>query len=257
MKKWGIIILAVAAFLVLAVVVTFFATSGLPKAADAFFSLLQQGRVHDAYLATAADFRAATSEEDFTAFLQTTALVNYQSASWSSRSIKNNTGRLEGTVTTKEGGQVPVEVDLVKEGEQWKILSLRKAPSGIVQSSAVAEIPPEAELQRLTGESMALLAEAIRKNDFTGFHGRISRLWQGQTTADELKNIFASFVEQQIDLSPLQGKSPVFSQKPAVNEDGVLVLEGYFPDQPQQVFFVLKFIYEHPQWKLVGINVRL
>ncbi|MBU1693228.1 MAG: hypothetical protein KJ726_04220 [Verrucomicrobia bacterium] len=257
MKKVGKILLGIVVVLAIIIALAFFATSGLPKAADEFFSLVQQGKIQEAYLATAAEFRAATSEEAFAAFLESTALGGYQSASWSSRKIENNTGKLEGTVTTRDGGQIPVAVDLVKEGETWKILAVRKAEAGIVRESDRAEPPPDAELQRLTTEAVAWLAEAVHKNDFTGFHGHISRLWQGQITADELKNVFASFVEKKIDLSPLREQTPVFSQKPAVDADGVLALEGYFPAQPNQVFFKLKFIYEHPQWKLMGINVRL
>jgi Sec-independent protein translocase protein TatA len=257
MKKVGIGCLAVVIIVAAVIALVFFATSDLPKAADAFFSLVQQGKIHEAYLATATEFRAATSEEDFAALLETSALGNYQNASWPSRSVKNNTGKLEGTVTTRDGGQIPVVLDLVKEGEAWKILAFRKAEAGIIRESASAEVPADAELQRLTTEAVALLADAVNKNDFAGFHGQIARLWQGQITADELKQVFASFVENQIDLSPLREQVPVFSQKPAVDADGVLALEGYYPAQPNQVFFKLKFIYEHPQWKLMGINVRL
>ncbi|MBP7830513.1 MAG: hypothetical protein KA248_11400 [Kiritimatiellae bacterium] len=258
MKKFGMVVLGIVVVIGVLIALLLVATSGLPKAADEFFSLIEQGKIGEAYLATAAEFRAATSEGEFAAFLRDSALGGYASASWSTRSIENNRGQLKGTVTTRDGGQIPLEMDLVKEGDAWKILAVRKAAAGLLPGGAsTVEIPPDAELQRLTSEAIAKLADAIQRNDFGDFHGSVSRLWQGQITADELKNIFASFVEQGIDLAPLSGLTPVFSQKPAVDEDGVLLLEGYYPDGENQVFFRLKYIYEHPQWKLLGINVKL
>ena len=257
MKKVGIVVLVVLALVAAIVVFALGATRGLPKAADAFFAQIKQGNIQEAYLATAAEFRAATGEEEFANFLRASSIGAYQSASWSSRSIHNNQGQLEGTVTTKDGGQIPVVVNLVREGGAWKILSLRKADAGLVRERARQEISPDAALQTLTVESMGWLAEAIQKNDFSDFHQRISRLWQGQITADELKQVFASFVENRIDLTALQGQTPVFSPAPALDDDGILQLEGYYPDGQTRVFFRLKFIYEHPQWKLLGINVRL
>jgi hypothetical protein len=34
-------------------------------------------------------------------------------------------------------------------------------------------------------------------------------------------------------------------------------MEGYYPTQPLKVNFKLKYIYEHPAWKLFGINVNV
>ena len=257
MKKAGIGCLVIVVILAVIVGVALFATSDLPKAADALFSLVAQGRVDEAYQSTAAEFRAATSAEDFASFLESTALAGYQSASWTSRSVKNNTGELEGTITTKDGGQIPVTIDLVKEGGDWKILALRKAGAGLITPTAEPDLPPDAEVQRLTAEAMAQLDTALRGNDFTGFHQGISKLWQEQITPAELQTIFATFVERGIDLSPLAAETPVFSQKPFVNEDGVLTLEGYYTVQPGPVYFRLKYIYEHPQWKMLGINVSI
>ncbi|HOW97575.1 MAG TPA: hypothetical protein P5567_06525 [Kiritimatiellia bacterium] len=258
MKKMGTILLGIVVVVAILIALLFFATSGLPKAADEFFSLVREGKVGEAYLATAAEFRAATGEEEFSAFLRDSALGQYASASWPTRAIENNRGRLEGTVTTRDGGQIPVELDLVKEGGAWKILNLRKAAAGLAQGGAsTVEIPPDAELQRMTSEAIGLLAEAINKNDFSGFRAHISQLWQSQVTEEQLREAFKEFAEKQIDLAPLKSQTPVFSQKPAVDENGALNLRGYYATTPDQVRFELSFIYEHPQWKLSSIGLHL
>lgn len=257
MKKVGFGCLVAMVMILVAFGVALWATRDLPKAADAFFSRVREGKIHEAYLETASEFQAATSEEAFTEFLDRTALKNYQSASWSSRSIKNNTGTLEGTLTTRNGGKIPLVMDFVKEGKTWKILALRKAEAGIVKEMPEPELPSDKDLRLLTSTSLSALGAAINKRNFEDFYDGLSELWKSQVTAGELKEAFSDFIEKNIDLTRVSYKTPVFSKKPAINEDGVLVLEGYYTTQPAQVNFVLKYVYEHPQWKLVGVNVKL
>ena len=256
MKKAGIGCLIVLVVLAVIIGVALFATSDLPKAADAFFEQVGAGRLDQAYQATAEEFRAATTPGDFEAFMKGSALAEFKSASWSSRSINNNTGKLEGTITTKDGGQIPVEMDLVKESGAWKVLALRKAQAGVSVKDAAPAVPPEADLQSLAGKALALLEEAIRTQDFTAFHGGVSKLWQTQTSPEALKAAFQSFIDLQVDLAPALKQAATFSQAPAINEDGVLVLEGYYAVEPQPVYFTLKYIYEHPRWELLGVNVK-
>jgi hypothetical protein len=59
------------------------------------------------------------------------------------------------------------------------------------------------------------------------------------------------------DISGIEEVEPVFDSKPAINDDGFLVLKGSYPTQPSKVFFELKYIYEEETWELVGINVNL
>ena len=42
--------------------------------------------------------------------------------SFSNRSLENSVGKVSGTLTSPTGGVMPVEYQLVKENEAWKIL---------------------------------------------------------------------------------------------------------------------------------------
>jgi hypothetical protein len=44
---------------------------------------------------------------------------------------------------------------------------------------------------------------------------------------------------------------------PAINTEGVLVINGHFHTAPYQVYFSMKFMYELPRWKLFGLDVNL
>ncbi len=257
MRRLLIVLGVLVVIVVVAITMAIATTSALPNEADAFLSLIEQGRFEEAYQTTAEAFRHETSEEVFVSFVSGTLLTDYARASWSSRSIENRAGRLEGAVQTKEGGTIPLTLQFVKEEGAWKIASLEMGDAGFVRSGGAVDVPSGDELTRITSQAIALLGEAINARDFDTFYGNIARLWQRQTTADELHQAFAPFIELNIDLLPALEESPVYSQPPAVDGDGVLTLIGYYPVEPNPVRFNLDYVYEHPEWKLLGINVRM
>ena len=115
-------------------------------------------------------------------------------------------------------------------------------------------VPSEHQLKTLTRESLLAFNRAIQAQDFTAFHKQISALWREQITPAKLKEIFQTFIEQEIDLSPVASLEPVFDE-PAVIDDGVLVVQGHYPTRPSAVQFRLKYLNEKSAWKLVGIKV--
>jgi hypothetical protein len=102
------------------------AVAPLGEAGDKFLALLGEGKTHEAYLAAGSAWRAREDEETFTATVRDLGLTGYQSSSWTSRSFDNNVGKLEGTITTKDGGTFPATVELNFEGGAWKVASVAK-----------------------------------------------------------------------------------------------------------------------------------
>ena len=123
--------------------------------------------------------------------------------------------------------------------------------------SAQETIPGDEQLKQLTQDTMLDFALAIKANDFTIFYKNIAQLWQAQTTNEELANIFKPFSDQNIDLTHLQGVDPIFTPPPQLDENGWLILQGYYPSQPSVTYFLLAYLEEDSGWKLVGINVDL
>ena len=116
-------------------------------------------------------------------------------------------------------------------------------------------VPSRAELKTLTRDSMLAFSEAVEAQDFTAFHKQISQLWREQITPAKLKSIFATFIEQEIDLSPVTKLEPVFDEPASIDDDGVLVVHGHYATTPSAVQFRLKYVSEKSAWKLVGIKV--
>jgi len=256
MKIFLIILLVIIILAIVIILFVFQLTGGITDTADQFFSAVKEKDFPKAYTFTSQEFQASTSLEELQRFLEGTALLDYQEASWGSRSVSGSQGELEGSIKTTSGGTIPVKITLVKESGGWKILNIHKADAGLLTDQSL-EIPAESVLIQLVNSTLHDLALAINSRDFENFHQKISRLWQSQITKEELFEIFRSFSDQNIDLTVLEGINPVFSEKPLMNAENLLILTGYYPTQPSVTYFILKYTMEHPNWKLIGINVEV
>lgn len=147
----------------------------------------------------------------------------------------------------------------VRQDEEWKLVGINissdETPGGTETKATKGEIPPEDQLIDLTNRSMALLARAVERDDFSDFHASIAKLWQQQITKEALRDRLAVFIEQKISLTVIEGVFPVFSEKPYFDSDGLLVLKGRYPSKPYEVVFELDYFNEESAWKLFGLNV--
>jgi hypothetical protein len=105
-------------------------------------------------------------------------------------------------------------------------------------------VPTDKELKKLALDSLLLFNGAIQTKSFENFDDKISKLWQKEVTPEKLLEIFQSFIDQKINITPIAKLEPAFAGIPAVNKDGFLVIKGSYPTQPSKVFFELKYVYE-------------
>lgn len=98
---------------------------------------------------------------------------------------------------------------------------------------------------------------AVQAKDFSAFHDTLATPFQEQFDADALKTTFQKFIDNRVSIEGVGKVSPTFSPEPALNSQGLLVLEGSYPTQPSVVWFRLKYLKEDGAWKLMGINVEL
>lgn len=95
---------------------------------------------------------------------------------------------------------------------------------------------------RLVAESMHVFAESVKEKSMAKFHSHISNLWQSRFTVDKLDKAFGAFYGMNAELTVLDNYSPQFSSKPTIDDNGVLVIAGYYPTKPNQVYFQQKCI---------------
>ncbi|MBN1211979.1 MAG: hypothetical protein JXA92_05325 [candidate division Zixibacteria bacterium] len=222
---------------------------------DSFFKAVQQGdltNAYDNYLSE--EFRAVATGEEFRAFLEQYQLVNYKKAAWDSVAVSQVS--LEGEIITANDSSVPLNITLVLENGNWKIQSIYRV-AGTEADEGQRTFPSDNELRAMADTATQRLGRAINTRDFTEFYDRLSDLFKSQTTPEALYSAFKSFADQDIDLTAVKGLKPVFNLPPNINDDGILVLKGNYPSKPLIVYFEIKYIYEHPDWKLFGINVSV
>jgi hypothetical protein len=233
------------------VALIFFLTSGVTTAADQFLALLGQGRTPDAYRSTASAFQRTTDEPAFAQVVAELGLDHFASSSWSSRRFQNDTGAVEGTITTREGGKVPLAIQLVKEGGAWKVLGLTSSNPG---AQVRRPIPSDAQLRELVTATLTAFDAAVQTRDFTAFHAGTARLWQSQTSPPAVQAAFQEFIDKDIRLGTLDATTVVLDQAPIIDANGLLELTGYFV-APRRVTFKQRYAYEHPAWRLVSLKV--
>ena len=122
---------------ILALVMTL--TKPVVDTADGFLAKLGSGKVSEAYESTHSGLKATTPEADFASFVSAARLDQFASSSWSNRSIKNNVGRVEGTVTLRSGESFAMTIVMLSEGDQWKVETVNVDPAAMQGAPATPE----------------------------------------------------------------------------------------------------------------------
>lgn len=261
-----IAVVALLALGAIVVAVVFYATSGAVEAADEFLETVGRGDLDGAYRQTAPAFQAQQDREAFERVIGQLGLTEYESRSWSSRSVEGGRAEVAGTVKTRAGDRIPLEMTLIKSEGEWRVFSLSGEQAGAAvrqpgedraEAPPPTAVPADEDLAGLATESVLALNRSILDRDFTSFYGSVSKLWQAQTSVEELAAAFRVFVDNEIDLSGVADLEPVFEPRPEIDSEGALRLSGYFPTAPVRVFFGLRYVREAAGWKLLGIQVDL
>jgi hypothetical protein len=239
----------------IAIAAVLYFTTGLTRVADDFFDAVRAGDMPRAYEYLSADFRATVTRGQLHEWLSRNALVAVQEASWPTRTVSGGRGELVGSVTTADGGPVPLTMSFVKGENGWKIHAINKPAAGVSQTGA-GGLPSESEQRQLVAGAIATFAASVNEGSMARFHDHISQLWREQWSVAELDQAYAGFFDLGADLGGLVDATPVFDQQAAIDEQGLLILKGRYTDGPM-LAFEQKYIQEGAAWKLVGFNVSI
>ena len=258
MKKGCLIALGATLTLIAIILVfVFWLTRDAVASADNFLALIGQNKIEAAYQNSSATLRAQQAQESFAQSVQGLGLTDYASVFWSNREVKNDRAHLEGSVTTRAGGKIPLTLELVKESGAWKVIYLSAPRAGVTAEQPGKPMPTDRQSKVLVLQTLLAFNQAVAEKSFTRFHAQISRTWQEQIASEKLQEIFADFIEKQIDISSIKDVEPILTEPPAIDSNGILILQGYYPTHPAKVNFRVKYLYEHPAWKLFGIQVNV
>jgi hypothetical protein len=123
-------------------------------------------------------------------------------------------------------------------------------------AAAQNKVPSERALESLVKVSLLSFNDANVTGIYTVFHARLSKPFREQFPPERLKAAFKDFADKGIDIDSIAALKPTYDPEPKVDDDGRLIVRGWFPTEPVQVHFVLDYIPSDGEWKLVSINVK-
>jgi hypothetical protein len=243
----------------------------LTGAANSFFESMHKGHYAEAYDSAAFGFQVQQNAKSFEAIARDMALGDYNSCKWTVLSSTTKEAHLNGEFTDRNNQPYTIEAILIPEKGLWRIFSLRyhvkdskrfvdlfvrSNPEASFNEAFARNVPGDKEAAALVSHTLKKLNEGIHKKDFTAFYNDTSMLWQSQTSMAKVERAFTKFIESGLNLDGIVETKPVFDEK-RLNSEGALLLKGYYPTQPNRVLFDLKYTYELPMWKLLGITVSI
>ncbi len=244
--SWLKVVISLAALAAVAVCLAIYFTQDLVKTAEGQLTAIRSRDFSRAYYEyTAKDFKAATSLEAFTEFVKThPALLNNASANFNERTIENSVGTLHGTLVSKDNGVTPIEYKFVKEGDAWKVLSMRLIPTGAMSTGIdgprISELvqPVEAQLS------------AFRSNDVAkAYFGYVSKDFQETTP---LKS-FREFVQNYPILT--KHESATFSDGSIEGKQGTI--EAILHGDGISSTVEYKLVKNDGKWKIWSMRLNL
>jgi hypothetical protein len=117
------------------------------------------------------------------------------------------------------------------------------------------KIPDSFKLSLMIKTTVIAVNQANKTNNYTVLRDLGSPRFKEANSAKRLGEIFAALRRTNFDLSPVLFFTPKIVAPPALTDDGMLRLTGYFDTVPQRVSFDMLFEDIEGAWKLYGINI--
>ena len=247
----------------------FYVTSDMTGAADKFFETARGGDAESVYALTSAELRNTTSAEQLAAFIELNRFDQVADTSWSSRSIDGGLGRVEGSVTLDDGGVVPLTMQLVKEGDGWKIsfIELREAglsggvgpaTDGSETVESAAGLPPEGEILGAVDFHTGVFLSAAQREGLGLQSGLeyFQEFWIDGVTMDQLQQLVAEMRGKKAAAEALSYARPVVERASPL-EGGGFQATGYLEAAPWRYDYRYAFAPDGERWKLSSFEYEL
>jgi hypothetical protein len=216
-----------------------------------FFQLIKDGQFAEAFHSATNEFQANASPEDFQGFLQDTGLDKAIDFQYGEVHEEGGMAGLQAMATLANQKKLPLLIYAKKVGNEWKIHNITPAANPIT----LPDLPDPASLTAVVQQYMSLFALANQQSDFTALYNLLADIWKVETTPEKLQAAFQNFIDQKINLDFVLGAVPVISEPPTLDDQGFLLVKGYYPSAERNFLFDLVFAYQHPDWKLASLNV--
>jgi hypothetical protein len=223
-------------------------------AAEGFLRTVAKDGPDAGWQATAPDFRAHGTRDQFLALVARLGLLDVESATWSEPVIDGTHATLTGALALQGGMTVPLKLSLERQEGAWAVAGITSSADG----SEFRKLLPDADgAKKLVRTTLVRLAHAIEQHDFTPLRDEASPLLRARISAAGMAERFALLGLSPTDIAQLGAADPVFDHPPALNADGELTATGtagMVASEPRWRF-AIRYVYLHPEWKLDGLDL--
>lgn len=235
----------------------FYFTAVLVNTADDFLRSLDSKTADAKTLHLSSDFKLHIASESFAKYINENGLDTYLSASWDSRSIKRKRGSLVGVIQTRDK-LLPATISLVNEDSQWKIYSLQLRSEQSQQNEDIRELPDQQTQLLLAKAVSSVFITSLQQKNMQPLYDSAAAIWQNNTTVKTLDEAFGHFYLEDITLlSQVNNKQPIFEHIAKLDDEGFMLMAGFYELEKQKLSFEQRYIYEGLGWRLVGLDIRL
>lgn len=257
MNKILKIALSVVVVIVVSISLVFLITSRVSTTANDFFVQLGNKNIEAAYNYFSKEAQEQTDFQSFSSFATTLNLQGFKEASWPSRSWKaGKGGKLEGTVTDKNGKSIPMSISFIKEEGKWKIYSIEKTVSGITMEPIdPSKMPSDNQQVQLVKTTINDFVISVNKGSMQHFYGTVSPYWKKELTVEKLEKAFGQFFTVDFDFTVLENMKP-FINLSQLEKNNLFLVKGYYASDPN-FNFELKFYYQNEKWSLFHITLDI
>jgi hypothetical protein len=126
-----------------------------------------------------------------------------------------------------------------------------------VAGSAQTKVPSERGLEALVKATLLSFNDAVVTGNYAVFHAKLSKPFREQYPPERLERTFRDFSKKHLDFDVIAALKPDYDPPPRVDDNGKLLVKGWFPTEPMRVYFNLEFIPSDGEWKLIAINVKV
>ena len=237
----------------------FVSTADSSGVADRYLTALGDNSVSEAYRLTSSTFREEQGPEAFADVMEGVSIADHELMSWENRTLDHNRFNIyAGSLTTESGRTLPFIMEVVREDGEWRVQTLTGPGRQDVGPGAwFRQVPKDATLKGIARDTMLAFDAAVRDRDLRRFY---DTMWTARTEISywKFEAVYQDFVDEEVDLSGVQGVQPEFVDPPKLERTSsgtLLVVNGRFDAEGGQVPFTFRYKYQHPIWRLFNINV--
>ncbi len=125
------------------------------------------------------------------------------------------------------------------------------------EQNTTQTLPAPEDMLAMIRSTIIALNQANQTGNYTVLRDLGAPDFRNGNDASRLALIFQVLREQSVDMTPLLNIPPEVTQDPAINDQGMLRLVGFFPTQPLRVNFDFSYQQVGKQWRLYTVSVYL